>query len=52
MTFAATDSLGVYGELAGITNGEDADGDEIIDWGTKVGLEVQLLIICYNWGVA
>ena len=39
LTFAATDSLGVYGELAGITNGEDADGDEIIDWGTKVGVK-------------
>ena len=33
---AATDSLGVYGELAGIS-GEDSSGDEIIDWSAKVG---------------
>ena len=39
VTYAATDSLGLYGELAGITNGEDSDGDEIIDWGGKVGVK-------------
>ena len=33
---AATDSLGVYGELAGITN-EDSSGDDIVDWTAKVG---------------
>ena len=36
VTVAATDSLGVYGELAGIT-GEDSSGDDIIDWSAKVG---------------
>ena len=36
VTVAATDSLGVYGELAGIT-GEDSSGDDIIDWAAKVG---------------
>ena len=39
VTYAATDSLGVYGELAAITNGEDSDGDEILDWGGKVGVK-------------
>ena len=39
LTFAATEDLGIYGELAGITNGEDSDGDEIFDWGTKIGVK-------------
>ena len=39
VTYAATETLGVYGELAGITAGEDSDGDEIIDWGAKVGVK-------------
>ena len=33
---AATDSLGVYGELSGITD-EDSSGDDIVNWGAKVG---------------
>ena len=37
VSFAATETLGIYGEIAGMTAGEDADGDEVIDWGTKVG---------------
>ena len=37
ITYAATEAVDVYGELAGITNGEDSDGDEIIDWGAKLG---------------
>ena len=39
VTYAATETLGVYGEIAGITAGEDSDGDEIIDWGAKVGVK-------------
>ena len=39
VTYSATETLGVYGELAAITAGEDSDGDEIIDWGAKVGLK-------------
>ena len=39
VTYAATETLGVYGELAGITAGEDGDGDEIIAWGAKVGVK-------------
>ncbi len=33
---AATDSLGVYAELAGIT-GEDSSSDDIVDWTGKIG---------------
>ena len=37
LSVAATESLGVYGELSGATNGEDASGDNIADWGAKLG---------------
>ena len=33
---AATDSLGIYGELSGNTD-EASNGDDEIDWGAKVG---------------
>jgi hypothetical protein len=33
---AATDSLGIYGELAGITD-EASNGDDEIDWSAKLG---------------
>ena len=36
VTVAATDSLGVYGELAGIS-AEDSSSDDIINWTAKVG---------------
>ena len=36
VSVAATDNLGVYGELAGIT-GEASNGDDEIDWTAKVG---------------
>ena len=39
VSFAATETLGIHGEIAGMTAGEDADGDEIVDWGTKVGVK-------------
>ena len=32
---AATDTLGVYGELAGITG--EKSGDDIVDWSAKLG---------------
>ena len=35
---AATDSLGVYGELSGITD-EDSSGDGIVNWGAKAGVK-------------
>ena len=40
LSYAATEDLGIYGELAGMTAGEAADGDEIIDWGGKVGVKL------------
>ena len=36
VSVAATDNLGVYGELAGIT-GEASNGDDEIDWTAKLG---------------
>ena len=33
---AATDSIGVYGELSGVT-GEDSSNDDIVNWGAKLG---------------
>ena len=36
VSFAATDSLGIYGELSGIT-GEDASNEDIVNWGAKLG---------------
>ena len=36
-SYAATEDLALYGELSGASNGEDASGDNIVDWGAKVG---------------
>ena len=36
VSVAATENLGVYGELAGITD-EDSSGDDEIDWSAKLG---------------
>ena len=36
VSVAATDSLGIYGELAGITD-EASNGDDEIDWTAKIG---------------
>ena len=36
VSVAATDSLGIYGELAGITD-EASNGDDEIDWTAKLG---------------
>ena len=36
VSIAATDALGVYGELSGITD-EATNGDDEIDWGAKLG---------------
>ena len=35
---AATDSIGVYGELSGIT-AEDSSNDDIVNWGAKAGVK-------------
>ena len=37
ISVAATDALGIYGEISGSTNGEDAAGDTIRDFGAKIG---------------
>ena len=36
VSIAATDALGVYGELSGITD-EASNGDDEINWGAKLG---------------
>jgi len=36
LSIAATDSLGIYGELSGITD-EASNGDDQINWGAKLG---------------
>ena len=36
LSVAATDSLGIYGELSGITD-EASNGDDIVNWGAKLG---------------
>jgi len=36
INIAATDTLGIYGELSGITD-EDSSGDDIVNWGAKLG---------------
>jgi hypothetical protein len=36
VTVAATDSLGVYGEISGAT-AEDSSNDDIVNWGAKLG---------------
>ena len=36
VNIAATDALGIYGELAGVTD-EASNGDDEIDWTAKVG---------------
>ena len=35
VTVAATDSLGVYGELSGIT--DEVASEDVINWGAKIG---------------
>jgi len=36
VSVAATESLGVYGELSGIT-AEDSSNEDIVNWGAKLG---------------
>ena len=38
VTVAATDTIGVYGEVSGISD-EDATGDDIVNWGAKAGVK-------------
>ena len=38
VSVAATDTIGVYGEVSGIS-AEDAAGDDIVNWGAKAGVK-------------
>ena len=38
VNIAATDSVGIYGELSGIT-GEDSSNEDIVNWGAKAGVK-------------
>ena len=38
-SYALAEATDVYGEISGATNGEDAAGDTVVDWGAKVGLK-------------
>ena len=35
---AATDSVGIYGELSGVTD-EDSSNEDIVNWGAKAGVK-------------
>ena len=36
-SYGVNEDLALYGELSGASNGEDSDGDNIVDWGAKLG---------------
>ena len=36
-SYGVNEDLALYGEISGASNGEDASGDNIVDWGAKVG---------------
>ena len=38
INIAATDSVGIYGELSGIT-AEDSSNEDIVNWGAKAGVK-------------
>ena len=38
VSVAATDAIGVYGEISGISD-EDTTGDDIVNWGAKAGVK-------------
>ena len=35
--YGINEDLGIYGEVSGASNGEDSDGDTVVDWGAKFG---------------
>ena len=35
LTVAATDSIGIYGEISGVT--AEANNDDVVNWGAKLG---------------
>ena len=36
-SYGINEDLALYGEISGASNGEDSDGDTIVDWGAKLG---------------
>ena len=36
-SYGVSEDLGIYGEISGTTNGEDAAGDTVRDFGAKIG---------------
>ena len=38
LTVAATESIGVYGEISGVT-AEDSSNEDIVNWGAKAGVK-------------
>ena len=36
-SYGVNEDLALYGELSGASNGEDAAGDTVVDWGAKIG---------------
>ena len=38
LTVAATDNIGVYGEISGVT-AEDSSNEDIVNWGAKAGVK-------------
>ena len=39
LTVAATDNIGVYGEISGVT-AEDSSNEDIVNWGAKAGVKI------------
>ena len=36
-SYGINEDLALYGEISGASNGEDAAGDTVVDWGAKLG---------------
>ena len=36
-SYGINEDLALYGEVSGASNGEDAAGDTVVDWGAKIG---------------
>ena len=36
-SYGVSEDLALYGEISGASNGEDSSGDNIVDWGAKLG---------------
>ena len=36
-SYGVSEDLALYGEVSGASDGEDSDGDNIVNWGAKIG---------------